>query len=132
MDTPPANILEVSILFVTQLKERSLLTPKDPVSNPHCLNIYLLLAIFVEKTKLNKKRQGMANFSVCEALILFEHLSLYHSTSWYSLFQSADSDHRVTTAYLHSDFISAPSLFLLFQTNLYFCCISLCFLPSFA
>ena len=100
MDTPPANILEVSILFVTQLKERSLLTPKDPVSNPHCLNIYLLLAIFVEKTKLNKKRQGMANFSVCEALILFEHLSLYHSTSWYSLFQSADSDHRVTTAYL--------------------------------
>ena len=88
--------------------------------------------VLLKKTKLNKKRQGMANFSVCEALILFEHLSLYHSTSWYSLFQSADSDHRVTTAYLHSDFISAPSLFLLFQTNLYFCCISLCFLPSFA
>ena len=79
--------------------------------------------VLLKKTKLNKKRQGMANFSVCEALILFEHLSLYQSTSWFSLFQSADSDHRVTTAYLllwfyiSSEFIpSLPnkSLFLLY------------------
>ena len=61
------------VVVVAQLVERSLLTPEVRSSNPVIgkllSDIYLITVNWIEKTKMKKKRPGMAHFLKKKSLL---------------------------------------------------------------